>query len=44
MIAMNQASTRVKLRLHEEERDPKALMTAMKAVGDYLDRHFLFDS
>jgi hypothetical protein len=37
LIAMNQASTRVKLRLHQEERDPKALMLAMKAVHDSLE-------
>lgn len=37
IIAMNQASTRVKLRLHQEERDPKALMLAMKAVHEFLE-------
>jgi hypothetical protein len=37
MIAMNQASTRVKLRLHQEERDTKALMLSMKAVQEFLE-------
>jgi hypothetical protein len=38
MMAMNQASTRVKLRLREEERNPKALMEGMKKLQDYLER------
>jgi len=37
LISMNQAATRIKLRLHQEERDPKALMLAMKAVQDALE-------
>jgi hypothetical protein len=37
IIAMNQASTRVKLRLHQEEQDPNALMLAMKGVHEFLE-------